>query len=163
MTVQGLQTPWAPLPADRNHGGLWLHLQHLQHVLDYVQFLCSTFTQNEFWGQCSLWRDVHHMSRLFLRVYKMFDLAEHPSPRGWQACRTLKMGWVSHCYLYQASHPQRAQARAGISPWISPSTQSPVVPASWGGHGVFLTHFHRKFCFLFPPPLSYFLGYDLVF
>lgn len=73
-------------------------------------------------------------------------------------------GWVGcPCQLYQASHPQRVQTRAGISPWISPSTQSSVVPASQGGHGVFLTHFHRKFWFLSPPPVSYFLGSNLVF
>lgn len=72
MTVQGQEIPWAPLPADRTHGGLWLHLQHLHHVLDYIQFLYSTFKPNKLWGPRSLWRDVHHMSRLFLRVWNVW-------------------------------------------------------------------------------------------
>lgn len=72
----------------------------------------------------------------------------------WVGCPTVRFTRLS---------PTEGQGRARISPWISPSSQSPVVPASHGSHGVFLTHFHRKFCFPSLSPVSYFMGTNSVF
>lgn len=162
MTVQGLQTPWAPLLADRSRSRLWFHLQHLQRILDFVKFLCSTFTQKKFWWLRSFFveRCASHVQVIYDGI-KCLTLQSTHHP-GADRLQVTEGGWLFHCQLYQASHLQRAQARAGISPWVSPSTQSPVVPASQGGHGVFPTHFHREFCFPPPPPVPYFMGSDLI-
>lgn len=46
-------------------------------------------------GDCALCGEMCIICPDYFWGYKMFDLAEQPSPRGWQACRSLRVGWVS--------------------------------------------------------------------
>lgn len=59
----GLQTPWASLPADRNHGGLRLHLHHLQQLWHYVQF-CVLLSHKINSGDCVLCGEMCIASRV---------------------------------------------------------------------------------------------------